>query len=654
VASPFQQQSLRRKIVYTCLILVLFFATLIFRQSSAFGLESQAAGLELREHDQGEVELTGSALRLSLSGARGAVVCFLWWSATEKQKKHEWNELEILVRSLTKLEPHFIRPWLFQSWNLAYNVSVECDRIRDKYFYITRGIELIGEGQRQNKNDPDLRYNVGFYNQHKLGVSDEANTFRCLFQMSCIDPIKRDPDRLRTRDKSDNLIVDPEKFEQFCREHPMLVRRLHDTLKKTTPTDIIDFLYDNRRIPSRFEDQPPVAAAGGEQHSELKPEEQRFPLLPPLDPSGRREPVNPDSPDFDNFTAARDWYSYSVEPLPPPTRELSMFTPPYDVRRYRMPRYMASSIFRGYPARGQSYIADYLEREGWFDAEGWRITDNWFQDDKFQDGSDAIIGGGVPYGLRAHEKAWTMWRDHGTATGLYLEPEELKSLEDQAEIFRKRAGFQPSNMVHQLPAEFSNDKQMQDGFKAHNRLYWYEHYRSMTNFPHFYFKSQVDADPKSVKVRKTFYQADRLRKAGDRELALEKYREAMPEWRQLMLDHPGFRQDSIVQEDTYEIELKYLDLVQALRGRRLRELLLIQDYLTFVAASPVGAPMWFPKPYFSSDVAPNVLTPFDLPDPEGKPLIDDMTMASVRQRLGLPVARQSPPMGPPGMSPGMR
>src|SRR6202011_4035012 len=171
----------------------------------------------------------------SLSGARGAAVCFLWSTAIEKQKKHEWNQLELLVRSLTKLQPHFITPWLFQSWNLAYNVSVESDRIKDKYFYITRGIELLAEGERQNKNHPDLRFSMGFYNQHKIGLSDEAITLRCLYQMSCMDPVKRDPARFRVQDRSNSQLVDLDKFEQFCRENPMLVRRLLESLKKETP-----------------------------------------------------------------------------------------------------------------------------------------------------------------------------------------------------------------------------------------------------------------------------------------------------------------------------------------------------------------------------------------------------------------------------------
>ncbi len=172
MASSFQQQALRRKLIYAFLILGIFCFALIYRHAKVYGLDAQAAELQLRDQDQGEVQLTGSALRLTLTGSRGLAICLLWWTATEKQKKHEWNELELLVNSLTKLQPYFVTPWLFQSWNLAYNVSVESDRIQDKYFYIAQGINLLAEGERQNRLNPDLRFYMGFYNQQKIGLSD--------------------------------------------------------------------------------------------------------------------------------------------------------------------------------------------------------------------------------------------------------------------------------------------------------------------------------------------------------------------------------------------------------------------------------------------------------------------------------------------------
>ena len=75
MASPFQQKSFRRKIAYTVLILVLFTGTLILRQMRTYGIEAQAIDLEMREESLGEVDLTSSALSLSLTGSRGLVVC---------------------------------------------------------------------------------------------------------------------------------------------------------------------------------------------------------------------------------------------------------------------------------------------------------------------------------------------------------------------------------------------------------------------------------------------------------------------------------------------------------------------------------------------------------------------------------------------------
>src|SRR5271168_2126385 len=121
MASSFQQQSTVRKFIYFGLILALFTGSLLHRKMV---INAQADQLLMRESGRGKADLTDSALRLTLSGVRGVAVTSLWLAAIEKQKRHEWNELEVLVESLTRLQPRFTSPWLFQGWNLAFNVSV--------------------------------------------------------------------------------------------------------------------------------------------------------------------------------------------------------------------------------------------------------------------------------------------------------------------------------------------------------------------------------------------------------------------------------------------------------------------------------------------------------------------------------------------------
>jgi hypothetical protein len=631
MASSFQQQSLRRKILYTALIVCLFTVSLLIRQNGSYGIEAQADSLEIRERNLGDVELTGSALRLMTLGSSGLLEVVLWSQAQDLQMRNEWNDLEMIVNSVTKLQPHFITPWLFQSWNLAYNVSVESDRIRDKYFYIARGIQLLAEGERQNRGNPDMRYYIGFYNQHKIGLSDEANTERCLYEMSCIDPADRDPARLLKQDQTGARVVDMARFEQFCQEHPMLVRRLRETLKHDSPAEIVAFLSDNQKLPGRYVET--TSGSPVEARARLRPIDKRFPCLPPLEPEDESDRADPDRVGFDCFEVARDWYTYSNKPLPPAEPEYTGVTPPYDPRKYRVPRYMASILFRGYPPRAQSYEAEHLEKDGWFDREGWKIA-GWFPDDQFSNGKPAVVGDDVNWAERAWSKASTMWQEHGSRVGLYLRPEQMRDLNVAAEKYRKHYGVGPEERGPEPGPE--DREEYFESFKAHGQLFWYQRQRMMTNFPHFYYSSQVESDPKAIEVRKAFFLADQQRKAGERELALETYRDAMPKWRDILLAHPDFRRDPVVQEDSYEIAVNYLEIARELYDKPGRQLLVFENQMAQLASTSPTFLSLLPYPYVSRRVPVGYVTPFDDEDDEGNLVIGAAGRQRYKERLGLP------------------
>ena len=117
---------------------------------------------------------------------------------------------------------------------------------------------------------------------------------------------------------------------------------------------------------------------------------------------------------------------------------------------------------------------------------------------------------------------------------------------------------------------------------------------------------------------------------------MEAYRRAMPEWRDLLLAHREFRRDGNVQEDTYEVQLKYLGLVRELMGRDLRNLLIEQDYLTQALVRPPTVVPYLPSPYLVRNVELPLVTPLDGDDPEGVPLIAYDAKDRVRNRLNLP------------------
>jgi hypothetical protein len=565
--SPSQQQVRLRKFIYIGGILLLFTASLLLRTAI---IEPNATRLQLREQMRGEGSLTDSGIRLMLTGSRGLVNCYLWLSAIEKQKKHEWNELDLLVRSLTKLQPHFLSPWLFQSWNLAFNVSVECDQPRDKYYYISRGIELLAEGERRNQGSdnpdpelrfpgsPEMRHNIGFFYQLKIGQSDDQNVMRCFFDMSSIDPAERDADALSGATKAGRS-VDLRKFRLFCEKHPRLVRRLWEKLGYDDPEAVVAFLAENKELPSRFKKPAAVQPGAQPEKTPLEVPEKQFPVLPrDLAEATGREFAGED---FNLFTACRYWYAYAQKDLPPASDRPGVDEPPIDLRKYRQPR-MSTYIFRGYPARGQAYVAENLEKEGFFDKDGWQIK-KWFDADRSPGAAEVRVATESKYwALPAWKAAHEMYIDYGLKNGMYHTSTEHARLMDLAMQFSRRFGLKPASpppmwRPNQVPAGAG------PGYDAYRNLYWGSIHAQTANYENRLYEAEAESTPQAVLAHKLFFQADRLRRFEDApELALEKYEQAWPIWLDIMLSHPKFRNNGTMQEDIYEIELKYSRLLQ--------------------------------------------------------------------------------------------
>jgi hypothetical protein len=581
--SDFQRQSRRRKLIYIGLILVLFGCALGMQRA----ITPRAKQLEIREQDLGDVDLTDQALRLTLTGSRGVAICALWYTANQKQEKHEWNELELIIRSLIKLQPHFETPWLFQSWNLAYNVSAEVDRVNDKYFHITRGIRLLADGSRKNHDNATLRYSVGFYDQDKIGLADQKNALRSLFQLSCIDPLDREPSRFR-QDVDGKKVIDLDKFEKFAVNHPFLVKRLRDRLRCNKPEDVVRFLEENQKVPGRFEDPVENPGEDAQRASRLKSKSERFPPLPDAQKFNPNE-ITDDSDladDFDNYCAARTWYGFSQDPINAgKTRRSGMHV----------------ALFQGYPARAQAYYGENLEDEGWFDETGWEISD-WFPRDPAQPRAGTrpvTVGKGRAWAMDAWERAYHMYLDYGQTARIRVR--DPKSLSDAER-------------------------------KSYDRL------RMITNIEAHVAKADVERQKKAITARRSFYEADRLRKHADRELALRTYErpEAFPAWKEILIDNPVFGADEDVQEDTYIMQRKYLALTLDKRVPLYRKLLLWQEWLATGSILQPGAQCALPPRLLMPALRVAIRGPFDdVRNKAGRPLIAPGSKQAVIDRLNL-------------------
>jgi hypothetical protein len=679
MANPYQQQVFHRKLIYIGLILVLFTGSWLWRN---YWIQAKADELKIREKDRGEVELSGAAARVGVIGFQGLLTCILWRSAMEMQAKNQWNELRLQVDWLTRLQPHFITPWLFQSWNLSYNVSVESDRVADKYYYITEGINLLARGERQNANNPDLRWSIGFYTEHKICKSDETNLQRSLFQLSLIPPHERDPARFwKTNDRGEPEFNYVE-FEKFCAAHPQLVRRLRigmhrDSVREKKrlftcerPEDVVQFLQDNYQIPTLWAVQPlPPGIPASSRTWVEKPDRGDvrlepnggFPVLPPPHADAfDREALTYDKPlhdDTDAFDIAGAWYCYALEPIPPADKLPGSTQPITDPVRQRKNKHMTTLIFRSHPAQARRFHAERLQEEGWYDDEDWDITD-WFEASKKHGGLTVKVGGGKNWSLEAWQRAKDAWTRHGNDNHLlFKSPEEEENTETLAGRYRSKHGLAVGSPPPRVQEDQLSPEEKEE-YDATRYLAELTFYRHVSNFLHHYHRSLVEAQEETVAVRKAFYRAEtQLYQEANRGAAMRTFEERrtgpgawkdrklnpLEAWRDLvLLRNEDFRRDDFVQERTAEIELRYLDLYNGLRGQARKE-----------EAARLAALNWSglgPGSLLSSlHLLPTVFGPFDgdVKDKQGKdlpPHISAIVMQRIKERMNLvPKKRTMPP-----------
>src|SRR5439155_14090983 len=123
----------------------------------------------------------------------------------------------------------------------------------------------------------------------------------------------------------------------------------------------------------------------------------------------------------------------------------------------------------------------------------------------------------------------------------------------------------------------------------------------MTNFMHHYTKANAEQDRETGQARKALDRAEELRRAAEPERAIEAFEDGFAKWKGVLLRHPDFRGDDATQEEVYEAELHYLDLIREHRREHLVPGLVFQGLATAAAASAGGAASPAPVPAGPAD-----------------------------------------------------
>lgn len=187
-----EHRSLYRKVMYLVAIALLSYPVYELSHPASIDAEgTRSSGgklaklrddYQLSQASLGEIDPTSQTMQLATMGWRGAAALVLWDRAHEYQKNEDWNSLAAVVQQITRLQPNFWSVWDFQGHNLSYNISVEFDDYRDRFWWVMKGIDFLKEGLKFNSTDPRFLARIGWFYGNKIGKADEHKEYRELFR----------------------------------------------------------------------------------------------------------------------------------------------------------------------------------------------------------------------------------------------------------------------------------------------------------------------------------------------------------------------------------------------------------------------------------------------------------------------------------------
>ena len=177
-----------RKMVYLCCLMMVIVPIVWLGRPSSPGdqggkLAQARTEARLGQADLGAIDPASETIRLATLGLRGIAVTMLWNAANNYKKTEDWTAFQSTLEQLARLQPYFVKVWQYQAWNLSYNVSVELDNVRDRFYYVKQGIEYLMDGIGYNRDHPRLLDDLGWFTGNKVGRADEHEIYRKLYKL---------------------------------------------------------------------------------------------------------------------------------------------------------------------------------------------------------------------------------------------------------------------------------------------------------------------------------------------------------------------------------------------------------------------------------------------------------------------------------------
>ncbi|MGO8765089.1 MAG: hypothetical protein ACLQSR_08155 [Limisphaerales bacterium] len=165
-----------RKIVCVLLAGAMLFAS--GRIQSSLNRDRNTLGLTVNGPLQNAPPLLAFTT-VALGGFRGLISNYLWIRANDLQQDDKFFEAAQLANWITDLEPRFTQVWIFQAWNMAFNISVKFKDFPDRWHWVEDGISLLRDRALQyNPDNIMIHRELAWFYQMKMGdYLDDANNY---------------------------------------------------------------------------------------------------------------------------------------------------------------------------------------------------------------------------------------------------------------------------------------------------------------------------------------------------------------------------------------------------------------------------------------------------------------------------------------------
>ena len=103
-----------------------------------------------------------------LGSFRGVLVDLLWIRGIARHEEKKFYELLAINNMIAKLQPHFPAVWIFQAWNMCYNIAFEWESPENKWRWVKAGLDFAEKGAVRNPTNGDLLFEIGYIYFHKF------------------------------------------------------------------------------------------------------------------------------------------------------------------------------------------------------------------------------------------------------------------------------------------------------------------------------------------------------------------------------------------------------------------------------------------------------------------------------------------------------